>query len=88
MSDDQAAIAAYRLLVHRIRAVLLGAFAQCAYANGLTMEVLAARIEREPRWVWRRLIGPVIPTLEDISDIALAMGCEIEFRVVLREDKP
>lgn len=84
-ADEQQA--AYERLVRRIRAALLGAFAERAYADDLTMEILAARIEREPRWVWRRLIGPVVPTMDDISDIAQAMGVEIEFRVTLREER-
>mgnify|MGYP000952735918 FL=1 len=85
--DEQKRVAAYERMVRRIRATLLGIFAQQSYADDLTMEALAARISREPRWVWRRLIGPVVPTLSDISDIAIGMGCEIEFRVVRREEQ-
>lgn len=64
---------------HRARAALLRAFADAHVERGLTTQDMGNALGKSAQWVERMLLGAKDLTLDAMSDLALAMGAEIEY---------
>lgn len=62
--------------------VVVGAFARKAAKEGLTIKDVAHKLSRKPATIAKLLSSPEGWTLEDVSDLLLAMGYEIDSIIV------
>ncbi len=66
---------------NRLHAALAGFFAEEAEAGRITKKQLADLIERNPAQITRWLTDPSNYEADTISDLLLAMGAEMDYRV-------
>ena len=71
-----------RLRRNLVFSELLAHFAYQAETNGLTRRSLAKRLNKDPAQISRWLSEPTNLCLDTISDLLVAMGGEMEFRIV------
>lgn len=73
---------------NRIFSEIVTFFARESERTGLTKRDLAARLQRDPGLITRWLSAPSNLTLETISDLLLAMGAEMDSRIVSFSERP
>lgn len=66
---------------NRVYSAVLSEFVRLAETQGLTKKELAFRLGKEPAQITRWLSGPGNWTLDTVSDLLLAMGCELDHEV-------
>ena len=74
-------------LRNAVHEAVLRQFIKCA-DSGLTKALLAKRLGRKPEQITRWLGAPGNWTLETVSDLLLAMDCELEPSVVSLNNRP
>ncbi|MCL1871842.1 MAG: helix-turn-helix domain-containing protein [Promicromonosporaceae bacterium] len=58
-------------------------------AQRITYAEVGSRIGRTPNYVWRRLAGDVTPSLDDVGQIAKALGLRVVVALeVVEEPEP
>ncbi len=62
-------------------------FAEEAERRGLTKRELAAALDKDPAQITRWLAAPSNFELDTLSDILLALGAEMQHRIVRIEDR-
>lgn len=72
---------------NRVFTELVRFFAEEAERRGLTKKELAAALEKDPAQITRWLSAPSNFELDTLSDILLALGAEMEHRIVAIEDR-
>lgn len=73
---------------NRVHAALAAFFVEEAQAGRMTKKKLAELIEKDPAQITRWLTEPGNLEIDTISDILLAMGAEMDHRVVRFSDRP
>jgi hypothetical protein len=63
---------------NRVYATVISLFSRLVETRKLTKAELAFRLQKEPAQITRWLGGPSNWTLDTISDLLLAMGCELD----------
>ncbi len=72
---------------NRVFSAVVGMFSRLAETQGLTKKELAFRLGKEPAQISRWLSGPGNWTLDTVSDLLLAMGCELDQEVVSTQQR-
>lgn len=68
-------------LKNRIFQSIVAFFADKAEKSGLTKKDVASSLGKDPAQITRWLSGPGNWTLDTVSDLLLAIDCELEFRI-------
>ncbi len=74
--------------VFSVQAEMLAAYERAMREDGVNQEVIAERLEREPSQISRWLRGLKNPTIRTLSEIALAMDCDLEIKFPALKDMP
>jgi hypothetical protein len=73
---------------NRVFATIVELFAEEAEKGLITKKVLAEMLDKDPSQITRWLSVPSNLELDTISDILLAMGAEMDYRVVRLAERP